>query len=135
MELKVRALNESDWETLQLWWKLWQWPVITKEMLPLNGIGGLMVYKDEKLIAAGFLYLSNSKVAWLDWIISNPSYKDRDKKQALQLLISSLEEVAKQQDYNIIISIARHKGLIKTHRELGYTVDDNPSYEISKKIK
>jgi hypothetical protein len=134
MELKVRALQESDWETLQLWWKLWKWPVMSKDMLPLNGCGGLMVYKDEQPIAAGFLYLSNSKVAWLDWIISSPSYKEKDRREALELLISSLEEVARQQDYSIIISIARHKGLINTHKKLGYSVDENPSYEISKKI-
>lgn len=135
MELKVRALEELDWETLQLWWKVWQWPIMSKDILPLNGCGGLMVYNDNTLIAAGFLYLSNSKVAWLDWIISSPSYKEQDRKEALELLILSLEEVAKQQDYSIIISIARHKGLINTHKKLGYAVDETPSYEISKKIK
>jgi hypothetical protein len=134
MELKVRALEETDWETLSFWWKQWRWPEITKEMLPMNGCGGLMVYNDDTPIAAGFLYLSNSKVAWLDWIISNPDYKESNRKDALELLIVSLEEVAKQQDYSIIISIARHKGLINTHRKLGYTIDDTPSYEISKKI-
>lgn len=135
MELKVRALEETDWETLISWWDAWKWPKMSKEMLPMNGCGGLMVYKGNKLIAAGFLYLSNSKVAWLDWIISNPLYKEKDRKIALALLILSLEDVAKQQDYNIIISIARHKGLINTHKELGYAVDETPSYEISKKIK
>jgi hypothetical protein len=134
MELKVRALEETDWETLSFWWKQWRWPEITKEMLPMTGCGGLMVYNDDTPIAAGFLYLSNSKVAWLDWIISNPDYKESNRKDALELLIVSLEEVAKQQDYSIIISIARHKGLINTHRKLGYTIDDTPSYEISKKI-
>ncbi len=134
MELKVRALEESDWDTLQLWWKIWQWPIMNKDMLPLDGCGGLMVYKNNTPIVAGFLYLSNSKVAWLDWIISSPTYKEEDRKEALELLISSLEEVAKQQGYSIIISIARHKGLINTHKKLGYTIDENPSYEISKKI-
>lgn len=134
MELKVRALQEEDWDTLQSWWKLWKWPEMNKDLLPFNGCGGLMVYKDDVLITAGFLYLSNSKVAWLDWIISSPSYKEKDRREALELLISSLEEVGKQQGYDIIISIARHKGLINTHKKLGYTIDENPSYEISKKI-
>lgn len=94
-----------------------------------------MVYKGDTPVAAGFLYLSNSKVAWLDWIVSNPEYKEKDRKQAIELLINSLEEVAKQQDYNIIISITRSKHLIEAHKKLGYMVDSNPSYEISKKIK
>lgn len=134
MELKVRALQESDWETLQSWWNAWKWPVMNKDLLPLDGCGGLVVYKNNTVIAAGFLYLSNSKVAWLDWIISNADYKEKDRREALELLILSLEDVAKQQGYSIIISIARHRGLINTHKKLGYTVDENPSYEISKKI-
>lgn len=134
MELTVRALQESDWDTLQEWWTKWKWPIMSKEMLPLNGCGGLMIYKGDQLIAAGFLYLSNSKVAWLDWVISNPEYKESDRKQALVLLIDELEKIALTQDYSIIISIARNKSLINIHKELGYTIDENPSYEISKKI-
>ena len=78
MELSVRELRESDWETLQEWWLKWNWPVMSKDLLPMNGCGGLMVYKGDELITCGFLYLSNSKVAWLDWIVSNPEYRDED---------------------------------------------------------
>ena len=134
MELKVRELKESDWDTMCSWWKWWRWPEISKDMLPMNGCGGLMVYKNETPIAAGFLYLSNSKVVWLDWIVSNPEYREDDRKQSLILLIDSLEQVAKAQGYNIVISIARNKSLINIHEELNYNVDKSPSYEISKKI-
>ena len=93
MELQVRALQESDWEDLQSWWKWWRWPEVSKETLPLNGLGGLMVYKGDTPVAAGFLYLSNSKVAWLDWIVSNPEYKEKDKKQAIELLIQNPRKI------------------------------------------
>ena len=134
MKLQLRVLQESDWETLSSWWKWWKWPEMNKDLLPLNGCGGLMVYKEETPIMAGFLYLSNSKVAWMDWIVSNPEYKEKDRKEALELLISSLEEVARQQGYNIVLSITRNKSLIQSHEKLGYTVDPTPSHEISKKI-
>jgi hypothetical protein len=134
MELKARSLNESDWETMSSWWKWWRWPEVSKEVLPLNGLGGIMICKGEEPVAAGFLYLSNSKVAWLDWIISSPTYKESDRKDALEMLINTLEDVAKQQGYTIIISITRSNSLIETHKKLGYTVDETPSYEISKKI-
>jgi hypothetical protein len=134
MELTVRELKESDWEDMSSWWKWWRWPEVSKETLPLNGCGGVMVCKGEIPVAAGFLYLSNSKVAWLDWIVSNPQYRESDRKEALEMLINTLEEVARQQNYSIIISIARNKSLINIHKKLGYTVDESPSYEISKKI-
>jgi hypothetical protein len=135
MELTVRALQESDWETLQEWWKWWRWPEMNRDLLPLNGLGGLMVCKKNIPIAAGFLYLTNSKVTILDWIISNPKYKELDRKEALVLLVDSFEEIAKVNGYNIIFSFTRNKNLIDIHKDLGYTVDQNPSYEIIKKIK
>jgi hypothetical protein len=134
MELTIRALQESDWETLQEWWKWWRWPEMNRDLLPANGLGGLMICKDNTPIIAGFLYLTNSKGALLDWIISNPEYKDKDRRTALLLLIDSCEEVAKLNGYNIIFSFTRNKSLIDAHTELGYTIDPTPSHEISKKL-
>jgi hypothetical protein len=136
MELKVRALQESDWEMLVKWWASWKdWGVNpSKDMLPQNGTGGLIVEKDGVNIVAGFLYLTNSKVAWMEWIVSDPDYKESDRADALELLINSLEDIARGVGYEIILSIGRNKSLINMHKKLGYTIDDTPSYEISKKI-
>lgn len=134
MELQLRSLKESDWETLQIWWKVWGWPEMNKDLMPLNGLGGLIVEKDGKPIAAGFLYLTNAKVAWTEWIISDPEYREADRKDALKMIVQGLEDVAISTGYKIILSVGRNKGLLNIHKELGYTVDDSPSYEISKKI-
>jgi hypothetical protein len=134
MELQVRALQESDWETLQEWWAKWKWPKVTKDMLPLNGCGGLIVYKGDTPIVAGFLYLTNSNIAWMEWIISNKDYKENDRKKALEILILGLEDIALSVGKNIIFSVSKSKSLINIHKELKYTVDESPSYEIIKKI-
>ena len=134
MELQLRTIQESDWETMQSWWKAWGWPEASKDLMPLNGLGGLIVEKEGKAIASGFLYLTNSKVAWTEWIVSDPEYRQEDRVEALKILVSGLEDIAVSAGYKIILSIGRNKGLLNIHKELGYTVDDSPSYEISKKI-
>jgi hypothetical protein len=134
MELTVRALQESDWDILQEWWAKWDWPKVTKEMLPLNGCGGLIVYKGDIPVVAGFLYLTNSNIAWMEWIISNKDYKEDDRKKALEILILGLEDIALSVGKDIIFSVSKSKSLINIHKELGYTVDESPSYEISKKL-
>ena len=132
--MEVRALQESDWETLQEWWAKWNWPTVTKEMLPLNGCGGLIVYKGDIPVVAGFLYLTNSNIAWMEWIISSKDYKENDRKRALEVLILGLEDIALSVGKNIIFSVSKSKSLINIHKELKYTVDESPSYEISKKL-
>ena len=137
MELKIRKLIESDWDTLVDLWSMWpEWTEHpTKSMLPENGAGGYIVEKGEIPVVAGFLYTTNSKICWLEWIVSNIEYREADRKKALELLITGVEHVAKQSGGEIIFSIARNKGLIHTHKKLGYRVDEKPSYEISKNIK
>ena len=78
--MNTRTLTESDYEILSDWWKAWSWPVMAKDMLPDNGTGGIMVEHEGENIVAGFLYWSNSKLVWLDWIISNPK-SDKDIRQ------------------------------------------------------
>lgn len=134
MELQVRELKESDWETMCSWWKWWRWPEMNRDLLPLNGLGGLMVYKGDTPIVAGFLYLTNSKGALLDWIVSNPEYREENRSEAIELLISTCEQVAKINGYNIVFSFTRNKSLMDIHEKLGYNIDYKPSYEILKKI-
>jgi hypothetical protein len=137
MELNIRKLKQEDWGTLTKLWNMWpEWKdkFPTKELLPENGTGGYIVEKNNIPVIAGFLYTTNSKVAWIEWIVSNKDYREDDRKQALELLINGIEHVAISSGFNIILSIARNKGLINAFKDLKYTVDDKPSFEISKKI-
>jgi hypothetical protein len=93
-----------------------------------------MVYKHNTPIVAGFIYYTNSKGALLEWIVSNPEYREADRKQTLELLIKGAENVCKANGIKYMFSIGRSKPLIETHRKLGWTIDKGSSHEITKKI-
>jgi len=93
-----------------------------------------MVEKNNIPIVSGFLYISNSKMAMLEWIVSNPYYRESDRKEAIELLINKVEDFCKDIDVKHIITLGRNKHLIQTHKKLGWTVDKTPSYEIIKNI-
>ena len=133
-EFVSRDLKSEDWSILERWWKWWRWPLMPKSFLPENGTGGIMIEKDHVPICAGFLYLTNSKVVILEWIISNPEYKEDDRKDALKFLITEAEDLSKELDYEYMFSIGRHNTLIDMHKDLGWEVDKRASYEITKKL-
>lgn len=134
MELSKRRLQHDDYKTIVKWWESWpDWVPLARNLLPENGTGGIMIERDGNPIVAGFLYGTNSKIAWMEWIVGNP--EERNKSEAIELLISSLEEWAVEGGFEVILSIGRSKSLIDKHKKLGYTVDHDPSYEIIKKIK
>lgn len=134
-ELIARNLKESDWDMLVRWWDAWpNWYTPAKDFLPNNGTGGLMVEKDGRPIIAGFIYETNSSSVLLEWIVSDPEYRDNDRKQAVELLITEAEKLTKNLGYKYMFTIGRNKNLIETHKKLGWTVDDKPSHEITKKL-
>jgi len=133
-KLIFRPLNKKDYKTICSWWKWWRWPVLPKDFLPNDGEGGFMVEKNNIPIVSGFLYLTNSKGAMLEWVVSNPDYKDKDRKQAIEKLLVDVESFCKSINIKYIFSIGRNKHLIDTHKKLGWHVDKKPSYEIIKNI-
>jgi hypothetical protein len=133
--MEIRKLTESDYQTLEKWWKAWNWPPVEKEFLPDNGTGGFVVYKENVMIVAGFVYITNSKAVLLEWIISNPDYREDDRDMAITCLISTVEKIVKGWGYKYIFTIGRTKALINKHKELGWHVDDKPSHEIIKILK
>lgn len=136
MELNIQKLKESDYEKLLVnWWKDWAWEAPPKDFLPDNGTGGFMVYNKDIPICAGFIYKSNSKVAWVDWIISDKNYKDKEsRKEGIKYLIQALTEICKQLGYAYCYALVNHEGLIKTYEDLGYIKADNYNQELIKHL-
>lgn len=131
--MNIRKLTEKDWDTLVSWWDNWpEWEAPVKDFLPDNGKGGLIVEINDVPVVAGFIYLTNSKTALLEWIVSNPKYRETDRKDAIELLITGSENLVKSLDYKYLFAVMQHKGLIKIHEKLGWKADAKHSYELTK---
>ena len=131
--MNIRRLTEKDWPTLQEVWSAWpKWQATVKDFLPDDGNGGVIVEKDNKPIVAGFIYLTNSKTALLEWIVSDPKYREDDRELAIELLITGAENMVKASGFKYLFAVMQHQKLINTHEKLGWKKDNRPSYELTK---
>ena len=136
MKLYVRPLIAEDYDkTLRQWWFDWRWTPPSRDFLPENGKGGFIVYDGETPVCAGFMYETNSKAVWCDWIISNIKYKDRNnRKEALSLLIKRISEEAERLDKKYIYALIKNKPLINAYKKQGFVEGSSYSHELIKKI-
>lgn len=136
MKLYVRPLTEEDYDkTLIQWWFDWRWTPPSRDFLPENGTGGFIVYDGETPVCAGFMYETNSKAVWCDWIISNIKYKDRNnRKEALSLLIKRISEEADRLDKKYIYALIKNKPLINVYKKQGFVEGSSYSHELIKQI-
>ena len=136
MQLNIIPLKETDYDNILCgWWKDWRWTPPAKEFLPEDGKGGFIVYDGDTPICAGFMYLTNSKAVWCDWIISNMMYKDRKKrKEALDLLISTISFQAELLGKKYIYALIKSRPLIDIYKKSGFVEGDTYTQEMIKII-
>ena len=63
MKLKARKLIHEDYDTIVEWWKSWpEWEALSRDLLPENGTGGIMIEREGKL-GLGTAYITGFKWA------------------------------------------------------------------------
>lgn len=134
--LHVRSLTSEDYsENLVKWWNDWKWTAPPREFLPENGLGGFMVCDEDYPVVAGFLYTTNSSVAWVEFIVSNIEYKHKEnRKKAIRLLILTLEELAKINGKKYIYSSLKSEPLINAYMDCGFVKGSSNTQEMIKTI-
>lgn len=108
---------DKDYDTLSSWWKAYKFPVVPQDSLPKNGF-----IIDNT--CAGFIYCTDSNIAWLEFIVANPSISRAERQNGLKDLISGLTGLAKELGYSHVFTSTNHPGLEKLLVETGYTVQD-----------
>lgn len=121
--MNIRKLTKDDYQNILVkWWLDWGWETPpNRDILPDDGESGVIVYQDEIPVCAGFIYSSNSNLAWISWIVSNKDYRVRDKrKESIKALISTLSIIGKNLGARYCYINFDSKHLIKPSEELGF---------------
>lgn len=136
MSLTIRQLTEEDYDnTLLGWWKDWGWEAPNRDFLPDDGKGGIMIMDGDIPVCAGFMYITNSRVSWIDWIISNKQYRVKPtRKEAIRLLVASLTIMTENSGSKYGYALIKNKSLIEVYESLGYVKGDTYTSEMIKKI-
>ncbi len=74
--------------------------------------------------AVGFLYRTDSGLAWMEWITTNPASDKMDRDKALNLLIETLINEAKSQGVAAVFTSVEDTGLIDRYGQHGFQVTD-----------
>jgi len=116
--MNIRLFNPSDYELLCSWWKEHNWPSIPFEFLPKIGI----IVDD---CVAGFIYSTDSKICWLEFIISDPKSENYKRQVALNILIEEACKTSSALGFKAIFTSVSHKRLIQKYQNNGFEITDN----------
>lgn len=133
--MEIRFLTDTDYDnTLVKWWEDWRWTAPLKECLPENGTCGMMVTSNGVEVCAGFVYFTNSKMAWVEYIISNKEYRGEDRSDCIEFLINTLCELVKDKGFSYIYASIKNNHLVKKYNNCGFISGDSNCQEMIKII-
>tara|TARA_R110002012_G_scaffold36334_5_gene102758 strand:- start:7760 stop:8161 length:402 start_codon:yes stop_codon:yes gene_type:complete len=123
-ELKIRKIEIKDYKYINKWWVEQGFKPVSLDVLPMQGLGGLIVEK-QKPIAVAYLYLTNSKMGYIDNLISDPKYISKDRFNIILELIAACKQMAVETGCLDVWAVTNSKGIIKRCKELEYNITEN----------
>lgn len=127
----LRYLNDSDYNTLLGWWESHGWKAPNRDFLPENGKGGLILLTQDNIpVCAGFIYFTNSKVCWLEYLISNPGYREDNRKHLINVLIEGLIDEANKFGFKYVFTVAKTKLIKSVFERNGFNIGTENTTEM-----
>ena len=132
--ITVREIRVEDLMLTDIWWMQHNEIPPTTSQLPDEGLSGFVVEKNKRPMAAAFLYLTNSSVAYIANAISNKKYKGKDRFEMIRLLLDACEEKAISSGCDFIWCTSSLKGVEKRCLKSGYKLIEKGHKVMAKNI-
>lgn len=113
----IKVYEQTDYPLLKQWWEQYGWQPVSIDALPSTGY----IINN---VCAGFLYKTDSSIAWLEWVVADKSADKELKTASLDMLIQVLIEDAKLSGYKTIFSSIQNESLMNRYLKHGFTKSD-----------
>ena len=87
--------------------------------MPLGGLGGFIIEKNQVPVAAIYLYVTNSSMGYFDFLISDPNYREKDRFEIIMELFQYCTKVAIGAGCECVFVTTAIPGVMEKMKELG----------------
>lgn len=123
----TRDYVDTDYPVLCEWWNAQKFPPPPQEFLPGTGF----ICNDT---AAGFLYLTNSTIVWLEWVVVNPKADKAIRTASLTELINHIAKQAGFVGAKMIFTSSNFWPFIQRLQTFGFVVGDKNTTQLFRKV-
>ena len=122
--VNFRSFKEGDYETCCKWWKWWwkhhEGDPPPKALLPQDK-RCFIIEKNNTLVACYFLFIMEPMtVGWATYLVSNPEYKEKDRRDLIKLLIQNVEKEAEKYGIMQLFTVCGDKHMSNIHDSLDW---------------
>lgn len=120
----VRDITKEDMPTVKSWWEGHEWgaDLTSAEYAGVLPDIGFII----EGMCASWLYVSNSNMSFLSWVVSNPAVDLTEAGKALDEMINHALKVSAEIGCPNVVFPTAHEGLKRRVKRLGFlTIEQN----------
>ena len=126
-----QAYTEEDYDTLFRWWTMHGWTPPEPKFLPKNG---LVVHFEGEALCAGFIYKTDSKICWMEWIVADPVSDNHVRSEGLDILLRELNSLAGNEGYQAVFTSSDTPAVVERYKKAGFAVTDTGVSQMLRRI-
>jgi hypothetical protein len=111
------------------WWEKHSFGQIPLSHLPKNG-RIVADFETNEPLAAGFIYMTDSKMGWLEFIVTNPHSNPITRAKAVDALVEELVLLSKDLGIECLFTSTTRDSLSKTLQKHGFRVGDTDTKQL-----
>ena len=122
--VNFRSFKKGDYEVCCEWWEWW-WKrggrdSVGRAFLPKNE-RCFVIEKNGVAVACYFLFIMEPHiVGWTTYLVSNPDYKEQDRRELIKRLILSVEKEAEKIGIMQLFTICGNKQMSSIHESIDW---------------
>ena len=119
--MKAIDFEEKYYDIVCHWWDQWGFPLMPLEALPENGI---MIVDGETPVCCAWIYKTDSAICWIEFYVVNKRVDIFTRGKALDFLLKSCFERAKDLGFKIAFSSVDSGSIGKRLLKSGFKISD-----------
>lgn len=133
---KLRLIEdlEKDYDVIRHFWPAHGWPELPIAALTTMGLCAVDcdVRGEETILAACWVYTAtNSSLAMLEWMVTNPDVSPLKAAKAVYQLADFASLECKRRGYAVLFTTCKNKGLERVYERAGFSkTDENVTHYV-----
>ena len=125
-EFEIKKLSGIyDLETMQMWFSEWGMPKANPEIFPENTY---FILHKGKPVCGGSIYLTDSKVAFIESLVADPKSDKEVRDIALDLLINNIFTIAKNKGFKFWSATTKIDEVVRRGKKFKMTQFESKNY-------
>lgn len=115
--MEISEFKDKHYPELSSFWSQYDWIAPSIDLLPRKGFVAL---NEGKIVAAAFVYMSCSGMAYMDWVIGDKNAEPLTRGKAVYKVVGACQDYAKEQGKQVLFTVTANQPLLKTYEKMGF---------------